>query len=233
MIPALSAQMMNGSGGGGPDWVPAGAVAHLDFINGNYFAGGQSRTVDAILGGGFYPGSIASMGMYVDNISPNRPKAIGPLFDDIAAGLAAGCTVVFEIQFQSAPYGSFVHIMNAASGISATEWVSCIVFGEAAYVEDQEDIELSAGADSLTTTGLHRIAVTFARQAGGDFEYAVSSDGSAAATMTADYAPFSPVHTVTLFHDGDDISILDDAWVRSITLYPAMSPAELPLLTAL
>ncbi|PSJ55754.1 hypothetical protein [Pseudaminobacter soli (ex Li et al. 2025)] len=233
MIPALSAQMMNGLGGGDPGWIPEGAVAHLNFIGGNYFAGGQSRTVDTILGGAFLPVSIdPSMGMYVDNTSPNRPNAIGPLFDDIAAGLAAGCTVVFEIQFQDDPYGSFIHLMDAAGANAATEWVSGTIFGGAAYVQDQEDIELSAGAGSLTTAGLHKIAFTFARRADGDFEYAVSSDGSVAETMTVDYAPLSPVNTITLFHDGDDTSILDDAWVHSITLYPAVAPAGLPALTA-
>ena len=40
------------------------------------------------------------------------------------------------------------------------------------------------------------------------------------------------VDTITIGHDGDDSSILDDAFIRSITLYPAKLPAELPALTA-
>jgi hypothetical protein len=228
------------AGGGGS--LPAGATAQIDFVNGFYYAGGSLRTVGAVLGdgpdtatagGGFDAGQISGLGMYVDNTNVNRPNAIGPLASDIAAGLAAGCTIVFEIDFRSTPSGSFIWILSGTrSNNSGAGYASAYVFGDV-QVENQGAIDVTGGNPGFSgTTGIKRIAVTFARHTSGVYEYAGSTEGTAATTQNDTPAPFSPVNNITLFHDGRDTQVLDDAYVRSMTLYPAKLPGDLAALTA-
>lgn len=87
-------------------------------------------------------------------------------------------------------------------------------------------------ARSLTAGLASTSPFTVGRHNAGAYDYSVSIDGGAAVTQTAAYAPFSPVDTITIGHDGDDTFVLDDAYIRSITLYPAMDPADLPALAA-
>lgn len=218
--------------GGGS--LPAGATAQLDFVNGFYYAGGTTRAIGAVLGGGFDPGSISGAGMFVAlaPASTNRPNAIGALFSDIIAGLAAGCTLVFEIDFPSTPFGSFIHILDNPSYNAAVEWVSAYVLGDV-FVENQGVIGFAGSNSGFTgSTGIKRIAFTFARHDGGNYEYAGSSEGTAAVTQIDTVAPFTAIDTITIGHDGDDTEVLDGAYIRSITLYPAKLPADLPALSA-
>lgn len=234
MILSSAAQMLNGSVAVLPDWLPDGATAFLDFVNENYYAGGQARDIADLLGGAFDPGSLGASGLYFDNppFNTNRPIAIGALFDDIVAGLAAGCTIVMEIDFNSLPYGSFINILDNPSYNAADEWVYTEADADV-YVENQGVIGFTGSNSAFADTGgIKRIAMTFARHDGGDYEYAVSTEGTAAATEVDTLPPFTAVDTINIGHDGDEAQILDDAFIRSITLYPAKLPADLPALSA-
>lgn len=235
MILSSAAQMLNGSGSGLPIWLPDGATVFHDFINNHHYAGGQARALAELFGGGFDPGSLTGSGLYFDNppFNANRPKAIGPLFDDLVAGLAAGMTIVDEIDFRSTPYGSFIHILDNPSYSAASEWVSAYIDGDV-YVENQGLVGFAGSNGAFNgSTGIKRIAFTFARHDGGNFEYAGSSEGTASETQVDTVAPFTAIDTINLWHDGDESSILDDAFVRTRTIYiPALLPADLPALTA-
>ncbi|MBZ9673431.1 hypothetical protein [Mesorhizobium sp. ES1-3] len=221
-----------GDGGGGDggwgDPLPDGSIASLDFVGGSYYAGGSTRAVADLLGGGFDPTSISGSGMYVDNSNANRPNAIGALASDIATGLAVGCTIVFEIDHVSDPYGFLMCIMDAVARSLMTNYVN---IGHNNVLEDQADIWFH-GEVTYSGTGLHKSAFTLGRHNAGNYDYSVSVDGATAVTQTVAYAPFSPVNTITIGHDGDDTFVLDDAYIRSIKLYPAKDPADLPALTA-
>ncbi|MDG4903224.1 hypothetical protein P9279_22190 [Mesorhizobium sp. WSM4962] len=234
MILSSAAQMLNGNAAPALPWLPSGAIAFLDFVDGHYYSGGQSREIEDLLGGGFDAGSLLAPGLYFDNppFNANRPIAIGPLFDDIVAGLAAGCTFVFEIDFRSPPFGSFIHILDNPSYNAADFWVSAYVDADV-YVENQGVIGFEGSNGGFSSdAGIKRIAFTFARHDGGNYEYAGSTEGTAAATQVDTTAPFTAIDTITIGHDGDDEEILDDAYIRSITLYPAKLPADLPALSA-
>lgn len=234
MIALLSPTL--GGGSTVPPWLPPGATAFLDFVNGNYFAGGASRDVADLLGGGFDPGDISASGMFIapSPTSTNRPKAVDTLFSDIAAGLAAGMTIVFDIEFLSDAYGRIIMIMDADNEDDETEYVNGILGGaplKKATVEDQIDLSFDDG--NGLAAGIHKIAFTFARQTGGNYEYAVSTDGGTAATDTVAYPPFTAIDSILIGHDGlDNVRVMDPAFIRSITLYPAIDPTDLPALTA-
>lgn len=239
MIAILSPTL--GGGASAPGWLPDGATAFLDFVNGSYYAGGGVHDVGDLLGdgpdtvaagGGFDAGAITGDGMYMDNIETNRPNAIGALFDDLKAGLAAGCTVVMEIDFRSSPYGSFIWLLSGIDNSFGNFIAGAYVLGDV-EVDDPDEVGLAGGNSAFSDDpGIKRLAVTFSRHTGGNYEYAVSSEGAAATTQTVAYAPSTDVNNITLFHDGADSSILDDAYVRTVTLYPALDPADLPALTA-
>lgn len=240
MIAILSPTL--GGGASAPAWLPSGASAHLDFINGQYYAGGAVHDIADLLGdgpdtiaagGGFNAGAITVDGMYMDNAETNRPNAIGPLFDALKAGLAAGCTVVMEIDFRSSPAGAFIWLLSGIDNTFGNFIAGAYVFGDV-EVDDPADVGLVGSNSAFNDDpGIKRLAVTFSRDAGGgDYEYAVSSEGTTATTQTVTYAPSGTVNNITMFHDGRDSSILDDSYVRTVTLYPALDPADLPALTA-
>ncbi|TPM36641.1 hypothetical protein [Mesorhizobium sp. B2-3-5] len=225
MIPVGIISSQAPSAGGGVR--PPGSTAYLNLQTGYCYAGGADRTIAALLGGAFDPSSISASGMYVDNSNGNRPIAIGALFDDIAAGLAAGCTILFDVNHISDPYGFLMCIMDAASRSMMTNYVNV---GHNHILEDQADVWFS-GEVTYDGTGAHKSAFTLGRHNAGNYDYSVSIDGGSAVTQTVAYAPFSPVNTITIGHDGDDTFVLDDAFIRSITLYPAVAPEDLPGLT--
>ncbi|TIU62353.1 MAG: hypothetical protein E5W25_27035, partial [Mesorhizobium sp.] len=109
---------------GAPEWVPDGATAFLDFVNGHYFAGGAERAVSTLLGGGFDPAAISGSGMRIIGSNGNRPKAIGALFSDLEAGIAAGCTLLFDLNCANPPGGFLLFIANAANLDLASEVIN-------------------------------------------------------------------------------------------------------------
>ncbi len=221
------------TGGGGGGSLPPGATAQLDFINGFYYAGGSAQSVSSLLGGGFDPSAISGSGMLVRVSNSNRPNAIGSLFSDMASGIAAGCTILMEVDFPDNPVGSFVHFLNTPGYGASTQWASCYVGGlHAPYLEAHPGISFDYTANSLLATGIHKIAITFYRNAGGgNYEFALSVDGAAATTQTTMTGPFSPFTTIPIAHDGDNTILWDAGYLRTFTLYPAKLPSDLPALT--
>lgn len=248
--------------GGAPSWVPDGAIFHLDFLQGLYWSGGQGREIDTLLGdgpnttqagGGFNPAAIVPSGMLISNNGninaeteaawTNRPNAIGTLYDELSAALFGGGTLVYDMQFEFTPYGTLFGFYDDISDDDAFDWVSL----DGSALSDGYDLYIGApGDDSLSdlSPGLHRIAVTLNRDSGGgNREYAISVDGGTALTGTtsasgnpagypADPFPTSDLVAITIGHDGDDAVMMDVAYFRTLTLYPAKTPAELPALSA-
>jgi hypothetical protein len=229
----IASQARSGGGGTRPD----GSTAYLNLQTGYCYAGGADRTIADLLGGGFDPSSISGSGMYVAYApaSSNRPNAIGPLFDDLVAGLAAGCTIVFDINFINDAYGRYIDFLDGTNEGDSTDYVLGSMTGglKRPDIEDQATLFLDSGSGMALAVGAHKIGLTFARQTAGVYEYAVSVDGLTAVSDTVAYPPLSSTATITLFHDGEDNNfVLDNAYVRSITLYPAKDPTDLPALTA-
>jgi len=232
MIPlAVPAQTVETGGGGS---LPAGAVAQLDFINEFYYAGGSEQAISSLLGGGFDAGEISASGMLIDFENSNRPNAAGSWFTDITTTIATGITILFEIDYPDTPFGSFIHILNDVDYNTASKWASSYVGGVAApYVEANNGISFDGTSNSLTSTGMHKIAMTFYRNlGGGTYQFAVSVDGGAATTDTTTTAPFSPYTKITIGHDGGGGLIMDAGYIRAITIYPAMNTTDLALLSA-
>jgi hypothetical protein len=222
--------------------VPEGALAHLDFVSGVYFAGGGARLVASLLGGAFDPAAIGVNGMEV-GANGNWPDAVGDLKSDIIAGLAGGMTVVVEWELTGNPpsannQGPILALFDdtdpdLAGGAVILDTfpnIGLTVVDYASLFHQQADEQWN----SITGNGqAERIAVTIARQTGGNYEYALSANGSASETDSVAYAPFTPVERVALFSVAPWEWYLDEAWVRTFTVYPAKLPAELPALSTI
>ncbi|ESX86999.1 hypothetical protein X755_29540 [Mesorhizobium sp. LNJC405B00] len=208
---------------------PAGSTAYLDFVNAYYYAGGSTQAIASLLGGGFDSGAISGSGMRITPSNGNQPKAIGDWLSDLAAGLAAGCTILFDINSAIDPAGFLMFIGDGANYDVADE---AIIASADGFVADYWDLSLSA---PIAGSGLHKMAMTLQRDVGGgDYEYAWSNDGAAATTQTVNYLThLASVDTILFGHDGAGTgNSLDDIYIRSITLYPAKIPADLPALSA-
>ncbi|WP_192384086.1 hypothetical protein [Mesorhizobium silamurunense] len=222
----ISSQAASGGGGGS---LPPGATAFLDFVNGFYYAGGSTAAVVDLLGGGFDAGAISGYGMRITPSNGNAPKAIGDFLSDLATGLAAGCTILFDISSAIDPSGFLMFMADGANLDVASEAIIAAALGN---LSDYWDILID---DGVTGAGAHKIAMTLARNVGGgNYEYALCHDGNTAITQTVNYLThLASVDTVLFGHDGVGTgNSLNDIYIRSMTLYPAKLPADLSTLSA-
>jgi hypothetical protein len=221
--------------------VPEGATAHLDFLDEFYWVDGSERSLGSILGGTFDAGKIEARGLYISNVAAGRhsPDAIGVLFTVLADGLANGCTIVTE--FEPIPD-------NAAFSVSGLHvaWYDNAdpdLASDTLFVQSTSDGILISDDGVLSfedadnwnapATQPQRAAYTVARDTGGSREYAVSVNGSAAATTTsADSHSFTPAR-IALWAVEEWSWWPDDWCIRSFTVYPAQEPAALAALSTI
>lgn len=212
-----------------PPWVPADATTFLDFVNGQYFCAGSERTIGSLLGGGFDPSAISGSGMYINFNNSNRPTPIGVLLSSLIAGLAAGMTILFEVTTASSLGGFLLYIGTDPLYDNATSWNLATIDG---FMGDEGVLNISA---SISGAGDHKIAATYNRATGvgSNHEYAWSNDGNAAVTDTTPYAAWTMTDAQLGWSgfEGDGQQLFQ-TYIKSITIYPAMLPANLPALTA-
>lgn len=235
MMPGVSgAALIRGLGGGGA--VPAGAVFHLDFVNGVYWAGGAFGTPASLLGGAFDAAEIGPSGMSTVYSNANRPDAIGDLLSDLQALWLTGFTIVVEIDVPDTAgiAATFLIAANGASYAAATQ--AAYGYSQAWLATEDWDALYVEGAayPTLGAAGIHRLGLTFYRSVGGNYESANSIDGSTAATGTTAYDG-PGLMTPTRFgilHDGDLVASNTNWVARSITGYAPVDGAALAVLTA-
>ena len=237
MIISGAAQMLNQPAvPGAPEWVPDGAVAHLDFTNGQYFAGGAVRSIGTLLGGGFDPGEISGAGMLMGSGVSNHPDAAGALLTDIAAQFADGLTMVVDIDTQSGWNGTVLWAMNAATSGAATASFEISGSSSSFGMSDYNWLSFSGGGGDLLASGVQKFAMTMNRDLGGsNYESAASVNGGTVFSGDTSGNGPSPIagnfHTVNLFHFEGSFEI--EGHIRVVTLYPAVDNAELPALSAI
>ncbi|TIN84367.1 hypothetical protein [Mesorhizobium sp.] len=228
MMPGTVAQLSSGVVSSKPEWVPADADGMLDFANDQYYLANQLREIGTMLGGGFDSGAISASGMYINFDNANRPTPIGVLLTRLLSGLAAGMTLVFDVSTSASLGGFLLYIGTDPLFDDASAWSVATIDGA---VFDEGSLNLSA---SISGAGDHKIAITFNRDiGGGTHEYAWSSDGDAAVTQTTAYAAWT-MSAAQLGWSGfeGDGQQLFETYIKSITFYPALDPADLPGLTA-
>lgn len=243
MMPGISgAALVQRAVQGTPDWVPAGAVAYLDFVNGLYYAGGAERNIATLLGGGFDSGEISASGMLVNSANSNRPDAAGELLTDLIAAFGAGCTIVAELDTTARLDGTFISIHDPINGgFYFTDYTFDVFFNNSPDFRlkllDSDDVNVQGLAASNLSSGIQRVGATFFRDAGGgNYQCAGSINGGTAITDTVAYlgAPVT-ITVVELFHISG-LSGFDDnikSHVRTLTVYGTpVTTTELAALTA-
>ncbi len=231
---------------GPPVWLPAGAIAHLDFVNEQYYAGGSIRPIATLLGAGFdadeiFPGT----GMLIDfraepTGNTNRPDAAGALLQDIDDALDNGVTIVMDIE---ATFFPSVNYMMVLEGDDATTTDYYIAFSEnptqAGVIYDSE-VMLFQGPnneiiDGGGTPGDNKVAFCFFRdEGGGDFGCALSVNGNDAVSDT-DVGIDGATVVCDTVHIGHVPSFFEafgpDEYIKTFTVYGPKSDAELKTLS--
>jgi hypothetical protein len=209
--------------------LPDGAVAHLDFIGGYYYAGGTERAVATLLGPDFVPGDISAAGMEITYANSNRVIAAGALLSDLAALLPDGMTALFEIDHASKPAGAFFYVEDGLD----TALVKTSGSPVEMVLDDTYDVELHGGAAGFAASGIQKIAFTLNRDlGGGSWQTACSVNGGTVFSASASYNHFTE-HLITI----DDVRLFQtpflgiDVTVRRLTFYAAKPSSELPSLS--
>lgn len=234
---------------GGTGWVPAGAIAAMDFVNQRYFAGGALQSVDLLVGGdGFDASYIGPSGMLIPTSSGksfpygNRAEAAGDLLAALSDVYVGGGTVVLEAssasfadtfglhRFLEVKNGTYFGSPDEAYSLSGAVAPSSKITGADLY---------SAAIDSTNfgSSGIQKIALTVARETvpATTWQWALSVNGESAITQDLSYglegsAPDFAFIGQWAYDPNDDV---DDYYIRALTVYPGLDPSELAALTAL
>lgn len=229
--------------GGGS--LPEGAVAHLDFVNGFYYASGAEHPVGDLLGdgirdgapAGFDPTYIQPQGMVfpVNEVEPtNFPFVIGPLRATIEGLRATGMTVVVDlvsdIAVASAVSNPLViltdteDIFMAAASVEFTLSQVDAPDGHVATFVDLTEVQSAVDSRILLAGQRHLVAATMYEENGvGSFL------GAVAQNQDVDESPHDSsyglesylptIGAIALFHTVSAIPF--QGTVKSVTFYPA------------
>lgn len=225
-----------------PEWLPAGALAHLDFINGNYFAAGDVRALtDLLTGPHFNSALIDAEGMFVStgpasvNIPLMTPLLLGFLAESNASVVieaktqAEGplATVLFSLM-DNADYNSAGNQAMFYRGSSAQarveDWVEVTV-GELPGQWPEGPFTIKAGATLWRDLGA------------GQYEIASAFNGGHGASYVYTTPPTEwVIGAIGISEDVNDPANATSGGaghhIRSFTVYPAQALGDLVPLTA-
>jgi hypothetical protein len=214
-LPALSAIESST-----PEWLPDGAVAFADFVNGHYYAGGAETTVDGVLAEDNSNWQFFDTADITPGIGYVTTSNRGPVIAHSALGtlLTAGFTAVVDFD---------TNALNARILIEVTDFPDYAAEFSASLHTDgaSDDYNLQSATEFASealgmTEGSHKLAFTFKS----DGAVAASRDGATALTLASGAAPSAATDIGFTF---------DTLIVRSITIYPPQDDADLPALSAL
>lgn len=227
---------------GTPPWVPENALAHLDFVNGQYYANGATWPVATLLGSGFDAGEIVAGGMKVWFTNSNRPDFSGALAAVIDANLSSGFTIIIEMDDPSSDIdGPLLVMTDTPANIDANWLFQSYITDSSPTRINYSDFDALSDADSFASFaagGINRIGITYNRPlGGGQWRYARSVNGDAALTNDVGYdgGALFPTDGPARIRLGyvEPSQAFDSALFRSITVYAAVDETELAALTAI
>lgn len=203
-------------GGDTPEWLPDGAIAYADFVNGHYYAGGAETTAtsmfqsDTVDGDTFSPEKIESAVGYVSQADGSDTPAFS--FVDTSA-ILPGATYVIE--YENGTDG-LMYLMEYTQDTYSTQWDAQTRFDGIRL----RDTATTATDENPLSVGLHKWALTFDAAGLG-----LSIDGGSVLSVSPAVVN-SPSNTVTGYFSNGVV-------VKSITIYPPVADADLPALSAL
>jgi hypothetical protein len=205
--------LSGGGGGGDPEWLPAGALAYADFVNGHYYAdGAEAARADVVVEdlnwGTFDPAEIVPSTGFAPASTFSGP-VLAPALSSL---ITSGATIVFTV--------------SAATDVNTAQ----VDFGDFTdydpdFVIQYTDIGGFVVYDDTTTPStplpLVKIAVTVGANA-----ISASINGAAVRAVTP------AVVLADLTQVGFYVGAGNDA-LQSITVYAPVANAALPALSAI
>jgi hypothetical protein len=211
--------MLPATGGGAPDWVPANAVAHANFIDGHYYAGGAERAATDIFveetnfGDFDFACIVPGEGM-VSLGEQQNATFYGPLLTDALPG----CTIVLTVDADVSYVGVTMYEFSFGSGDE--------LFLRDTDLRGDDYVGLALTQNNIvSSTGVHKMAFTFTSN-----KLSGSIDGNVVITGVP---TLGPVDRFTLFMSSEAPTNDTTTKILSMTVYPAQDDADLPGLSTL
>jgi hypothetical protein len=215
-----------------PVWLPEGAVAYADFVNGYYYADGAERTSAQWLDHENLAATAAVTANGMKTIDGENAPHLSALVRGDAGVMAS--TMVFEIVADAdvSGYGYFLVALEATGDDP---------IARAYIVSDSGDIQASTfngdfeSAGELVAGAANKIAATFKAT-----EIAASLNGGAAVVSSNGGDTFTAWHHVLLGHDSNSFATLPltatgifPGRIKTVTVYEPVADAALPALSDL
>ena len=220
----LSYAEVRGGGGDTPEWLPEGAVAYADFVNGHYYAGGaettagavfESETVNAV---DYIPANIVAASGYESDAA----VSCGAKFTDaVLTEIGNEFTIVVEFSKAVNDKGFYFEFFDDPA------WEKDYVFRVTGEVSGSGVLNYSSGGTTDVTlgqiaTGAGKAAFTLSTN------MVMSINGSAIIDVPASGSGFN----IGYFAMSSTAS-QGDIILKSITVYAAKPDGDLPTLSAI
>lgn len=216
--------------------VPSGAKSYLDFIDRYYYAGGAFVTLTGALTG-TDAAAIEARGLVDNGLLSTYPIASAALLSDLSGEFSAGLSIVCEVDCDTRPNGAFIGLFDDADPSAAANWivVEPDFTTQAIQMFDSDTLSLSGGHADQLASGVQKYGFTIGRDlGGGSFEYVGCVNGGTPFSTTLGYGlSFISLVAATIFNiDAWGVHDSNGAWLRTLSLYPAMNQADLQTATA-
>lgn len=171
MYGTVASMLLLRSGGYTP--VDPDALAFADFVSQVYEVNAAESSLAAMFSG-TDPGGFSVDGMKVAAANSNRPAATGTLKTIIEDGLAAGITLLFEMEMETAGAGGTLF------GVNDPAFFEFIYLNSQPGAQDGGSMNFGTSSLPMNLPGINRVAFTLSRDlGGGSWRNAVSVNGSA------------------------------------------------------
>ena len=229
--------------------LPAGAIAHADFLTSYFYAGGAETTAAGMFDL-YKPARHTAQGYLVDwNIDYDGLNAKAALLADVDAALDDGATFYMEME---GPYKPTIEWIGFGDNTDLDDASYYLMMGGTTSPSDRRGViwdistisESGPGGEILGSAGgppsdplvINKGAFCIFRdEGGGNFGVAASINGNTAwgnANVGIDGSTVAVDHCRWGGFPEWFIALGPDDYIRKITIYPAQSDAQLEALTA-
>jgi hypothetical protein len=202
----------------GPEWLPEGAISYADFVNGNYYAGGDEVEFGDVISGG----TVSGTGL---NVAGAVRDFLGDFRDSL---LVPEWTVVLKFRMVTSDTQYIFSILDNPTYYN-NYWLTRNATGALVIADASYDGGRSVGAATGFPFALnvwHKAAVTRT-----DTKVSISVNGGAFSTDAGGALPVHETHPLTRATLGPEFAPIPNMDVESFLVLPVQADAALPALS--
>ena len=244
MIPGITASQIIGAAAGViTGSVPAQAVAHIDFISGDYWANGQFWAIENLVTGGV---TVGVNGVEITNSAGNKPKGGTELITALNTEILSSGGLTLYVEWDSGVFNSNGPLYLMADGIAGSAAEELMIEDIAqeldCYSQGTTDSygALSFRSDNSPSTkvnpGINKMAIAWGASVtdSANFRYSCSLNGDGVnhgnQGKTDNALDLNTLHAITDVYLGaieDSSWYYTDAILRQFTWFPAVDDNDI------